>query len=329
MTPTDRANCPACENMLEQDRPFCPECGRLSPVVLSPGSLSVEIPDIASEQIRTDVTRLLKSWFPDLDIGAVQEALRTRWVTLIAGIDEDSGNRILDALKVFKIRGRLVSPSMEESWPARLWNPGLLVSAIALINAAIFGGLIAFFGLLAAVGAPVAWTLVESRRQRPLVTPPLTGSSAEQWAELSEDYTGVLKDLDPAAARMLSSITRAVFDVQTRLRSETVAAAIAGGEKGELYKRLRDTIRTAVELCRRNRALAEQERLSLAAELEPLRDTVLKTGEWYRSLESDGVKPPEALKSEIADITGRIDALVQEVRSPLEERLFPKEKAHL
>jgi len=329
MTSTDYEKCPGCINMLQQDQPFCPDCGKLSPVVLSRGNMRVEIPDIASEQIRTDITRLLKSWFPHLDTAEVRTALETRWVTLIGGIDEGSGNRILDALKVFKVRGRLVSPSVEKSWPAKLWNPGLLVSAVALISAAIFGGLFAFFAVVAALGFPVAWALVEGRRQVPLVTAPSTGFSAEQWAGLAEDYAGVLKELDPTNARMLVSITRAVFDVQSRLRSDSVAAAIAGGDKGDLYKRLQETIRTAVDLCRRNQALPQPENDSLTAELENLRDTVIKTGEWYRSVESDGVKAPEALKGEIVDLTGRIDALVREVRSPLEERLFPKEKPQL
>jgi len=297
--------------------------------LVSSGPLELELQEIPSEHIRGQVVDLLKSWFPDLDAVTAPEKLKREWVRIMSGINEESGKRILAALKALKVNGRLIRPELRPSLLSRLLNPGLAISAAALIIALISGGLVSFLAVLAAVGVPVAWALAASRPSGPLVTLPVTPGLTQRWAETAGEYAQVIRELAPEEAKILKGIARAVFEVMSRLSFDSVAATVAGGEKGDLYKRLRDTIATAVELCRRGMKAEPEEKTAIMQEIQALSETVARTGEWFRSVETDSLKEPSRLQGEIAEVIERIDALVQEVKSPLEGRYSPRDKTRL
>lgn len=321
--------CAACKAHLRNSDPFCSECGELSPALAESGPLELELEEIPSEHIRAQVVNLLKSWFPDMDAVSAPEKLKADPIRLMTGVDEESGKRILEALKALKVNGRLTRPELRPSFLRKLLNPGLVISAAALIIALISGGLVSFLAVLAAAGVPVAWALVSYRPSTPLITLPVTPGLTQRWEETAREYAEVIREVSPEQAGELKGIARAVFEVMSRLSFDSVAATIAGGEKGDLYKRLRDTVRTAAELYRRSLKAEPEEKAAIMKEIEALNDTVARTGEWFRSVETDGLKEPARLQGEIADVIERIDALVREVKSPLEERLFQRDKTRL
>ena len=63
---------------------------------------------------------------------AAERRLKNGPTILITGIDQESGVRLLDALKGMKVQARLVDHNAEP-WVKRLWNSGLVVSAISLL----------------------------------------------------------------------------------------------------------------------------------------------------------------------------------------------------
>ncbi len=134
------------------------------------GGLALELGDIAAQTTRAELLQLLKSWFPEFDVIRAEHRLKTGPTILMTGIDEESGARLLHALKGLKIPARLVD-YRSESWGKRLWNSGLVVSAISLFLAAIFRGHAAFLFVLIAGGAPLAAALLAEHRRKPLLTP--------------------------------------------------------------------------------------------------------------------------------------------------------------
>jgi hypothetical protein len=306
-------SCSECGASLRQDVPFCPECGKLPPAVVSKGSLALELGDVLSQNIREELLQALKSWFPDLDAIIAEKRLKNGPTTLITGIDHESAIRLLDSLKGMKVQARLVD-HRAESWVKRLWNSGLVASALSLLLAAFFGGPAAFVFIVIAGGAPLAAALWVEHKRKPLLTQADSMFSAEQWIRSSQDYSQVVKSLDRADAAALKSLATRVFEFQSRLRSASLASVAAGAETGELYKRLRDAVGVGVDICRNIASTEGEAQERSRQELVAFEDQVSKIDQWYRSVEDEGSKRTTQLVVELNDIVESIDRIVQEVR---------------
>jgi hypothetical protein len=308
-------SCSQCGTSLRKDVPFCPECGKLPPSVISRGSLALELGDVPSQNSREELLQALKAWFPDFDTTLAERRLKNGPTILITEIDHESAVRLLDALKSMKVQARLVD-SRADSWPKRLWNSGLIVSAISLLLAAISGGAAAFLFVLIAGGAPLAAALWGEHKRKPLLTQASSMFSAEQWIRLSQDYSQVVKSLARADAAALKSLVTRIFEFQSRLRSASLASVAAGAETGELYKRLRDAISVGLDISRNIASTVGEAQERSRQELVAFEDQVSKVDNWYRSVEDEGTKPTTQLVVELNDIVESIDRIVQEVRPP-------------
>lgn len=308
--------CSECGASLRQDAPLCAQCGKLPLSVVSKGTLALEHGDIPSQNARGELLRLLKSWFPRFDAIHAERRLKQGPAILIAGIDEETGDRLLDVLKSMKVPARLVD-HRSNSWGKRVWNSGLIVSVFSLILAAIFRGPISFIFILLAGGAPLLGALLIQHRRKPLLAQADPLFSAEQWIRLSQDYSQVLKTLAPVDGAALKSFVTRVFEFQSRLRSASLASAAAGAETGELYKRLRDALRAGVDICRNIATTEGEAKEASKKELLAFEDQVSRIDEWYRSLENGGTKRTSQLVVELSEIVESIDRIVQEVRPPL------------
>ena len=315
MASQSHISCSECGTSLRQDVPFCPECGKQPPSVVSKGSLALELGDVPSQNSRGELLQALKSWFPDLDTIRAERRLKNGPTILITGIDQESGVRLLDALKGMKVQARLVDHNAEP-WVKRLWNSGLVVSAISLLLAAILGGPAAFVFILIAGGAPLAAALWVEHKRKPLLTQASSMFSADQWIRLSQDYSQVIKSLARADAAALKSLVTRVFEFQSRLRSASLASVAAGAETGELYKRLRDAVSAAVDISRNIASTEGAAQESSRQELIAFEEQVSKIDKWYRSVEDEGTKRTTQLVVELNDIVESIDRIVQEVRPP-------------
>ncbi len=315
MASQSHLSCSECGTSLRQDVPFCPECGKLPPSVVSKGSLALELGDVPSQTGRGELLQALKSWFPGFDTIRAERRLKNGPTILITGIDQDSGVRLEDALKGMKVQARLVDHSAEP-WVRRLWNSGLVVSALSLLLAAIFRGPAAFVFILIAGGAPLAAALWVERKRKPLLTQASSMFSAEHWIRLSQDYSQVVKSLTRTDAATLKSLVTRVFEFQSRLRSASLASVAAGAETGELYKRLRDAIGAGVDISRNIASTEGEAQQRSRQELVSFEDQVSKIDKWYRSVEDEGTKRTTQLVVELNDIVESIDRIVQEVRPP-------------
>jgi len=315
MASQSHISCSECGTSLRQDVPFCPECGKLPPSVVSKGSLALELGDVPSQNSRGELLQALKSWFPDFDSIRAERRLKNGPTVLITGIDEDYGVRLLDALKGMKVQARLVD-HRAESWVKLMWNSGLVVSVISLLLAAIFRGPAAFLFILIAGGAPLAAALWVEHKRKPILTQASSMFSAEQWIRLSQDYSQVVKSLSRADAAALKSLVTTIFEFQSRLRSASLASVAAGAETGELYKRLRDAVGAGVDISRNIASTEGEARERSRQELVAFEDQVLKIDKWYRSVEDEGTKSTTQLVVELNDIVESIDRIVQEVRPP-------------
>ncbi len=274
----------------------------------------MEVDEVASERLREETAEVLKSWFPSIDLLKALELLKQDKSVLIEGVDEDSAKRIVAALKSMKVGSRMAG-ARDPLWK-HLFNPGLIISAASLVLAPFLGLLAKFLLLLIALGAPVVGALIKIRKLRPLVAAPSMSSRFERWVDLAADYAEVVPRLQPEESDALKQIAMGVFDLRTRLSGGTLAAVAAGEQRGEFYDRLFETILTAVDVARRIARAQGDWRAELRKELNSLRALTEKTGEWFRSLEQEGVKGAPELEGDLADIMRSIDSLVQEVRSP-------------
>jgi hypothetical protein len=315
MASQSHISCSDCGTSLRQDVPFCPECGKLPPSVVSKGSLALELGDVPSQSSRDELLLALKSWFPDFDTIRAERRLKNGPTILITGIDQESGVRLLDAVKGMKVQARLVDHSAE-SWVKRLWNSGLVVSAISLLLAAILGGPTAFVFVLIAGCAPLAAAFWVEHKRKPFLTQASSMFSAEQWIRLSQDYSQVVKSLARSDAAALKSLVTRVFEFQSRLRSASLASVAAGAETGELYKRLRDAISVGVDISRKIASTEGEAQEHSRQELVAFEDQVSKIDKWYSSVEDEGTKHTTQLVVELNDIVESIDRIVQEVRPP-------------
>ncbi len=309
--------CAGCDGPLGQGDPFCVDCGTLSPSLLHFGALAIEVQDVPGKRLRTKIVGVLKAWFPTIDTVRADEQFRSGWHILVRGVDEDSGRRLLDALKKINLDGHLVREHLGTSWKERLVNPGLIVGAACVLLSVILGGAAAMALVPIALAAPVAWAFLASRGQRALVSLEQPSPQYERWLRLSQEYADAIGQLSSQDRETVRTLTRTVFDLQRRLSADSLVAVAAGEDKGDLHSRLTEAIRTALSLGRGISDVKDEEEGSLLKrELESLSETVSKTAAWFRSLEERPVKEPDVLTGELHEITGRIDRILNQVRTP-------------
>jgi hypothetical protein len=307
------SECFRCGAAHEFEPPFCPECGQVSPGLVAGGDLSVIVEDVASEKLRAQLLTRIKAWFRQVDsLEADQKLKQGRWV-LVSGVEEESGNRLVEALHSLKIPARL---GQEPGWPQALWNGGLIVSAIAGLFAAFSGLLWAFLFFLIAVSAPVVGGMRKLRQMSPVISDSLRDPHANEWFRLGRWYSDLLRRLEPEDAASLKTIAAAVFDLRHRLSQPTLIATAAGERQGELYQKLHDTLATALDISRRIVEAAPADREPLRKELAQVLELLANAQTWFRSKEEEGVKKTEGLAEDLSQITRSIDRIVEEVRVP-------------
>jgi len=307
-------HCPQCSAESRTPDPFCPECGALSPHMVREGPFAVEIQEIASEKLRTGFVELLVSWFPQIDRFLIDRRLSAGPSTLMAGIDEQSADRLLAVLRTISIGGKL-RPALHGSNIGQFWNAGLGISALLLVLSYISGGAVGALLLIAALAAPVLWGAVRRTREAPLVPTSSLVQDADTWNHLSARYSSVIKELAPEDAMSLRSITKKLFDLQESVRSGSLVSMAAGGDAGSLYGKLVEMISAAVDLSARISSSQGKENEKTRRELKALVDLVDKTSAWYSGLDSGQIKPPAELTRELQDAAGGIERIMQDVRS--------------
>ncbi|MFH1113018.1 MAG: hypothetical protein V1792_03775 [Pseudomonadota bacterium] len=313
MSVASSGSCSTCEAGGDSSYPFCPECGRLSPSFVRRGSFAVEIGEIPARRLRSDVAARIRSWFPAVDVLEAENRLKSGRTLLLAGVDEESGIRVLDALKNMKVPGKLVRADAGPSWLSRLWNPGLVATSAAVLIAVFVGGIAGFLAALAGLAVPAVWAFAGGRTRSPLVSG-VPGEPEEDLVRLSSEYSIVMKSLSDQDGKTLRELTAAVSEVRQRLRLDSLASVAAGGETGRLFTSLSGAIRSAVDISRRIPSASEDQKSALREELRSLNDSVTKADSWFRSIEGRGAKPADALSEELGDITASIDRILDDVR---------------
>ncbi|AFM25105.1 hypothetical protein [Desulfomonile tiedjei] len=304
--------CTSCEKSIKQGYPFCPACGELSPSSISSGDLAVEIQEVPSKILRTNAVSLIRSWFPEVDLFEADTRLFRGRSLLASGIDEESAERLIRALKAINIEGTIVPGGPKKVWE-QLWNPGLILSAAALIGAPLFGGLTAFLLLLVALVAPIAVAAFRMKYRRPLVSGTRPGLLSEGWRVLAGDYAEVVKGLSVDDRSKLASIMEEGFDLRNRLKDQSLPAAAAGSEMGDLYVKLREILSSAVRIGHEITKFPEEAQ-RLRGELDDLFRLLEKTVTWFGSLDQD-YKQTSRLSDELDTIILGIDNIVREVRT--------------
>ena len=318
--------CDSCQAELQEGDPFCFKCGKIAPNLLAPGNLAVEIPDVPSAQIRKQLVQEFKKWFPGIDPIAIENKLRRGPRILVTGLDEQSGNRLLEVLKSMKVDGRLIRDAGGRSFFQRLGNPGLLIGAGLLILAALTQGLTGFILFLLGAACPFAWAFWKSGRRAPLLGGADINADAVRWIDLANRYSEIVANLDAQDAESLRSVMAMIVDLQLSLKSHSLASVAAGEERGDLYKTLANSSVTAVDLCRRIDSSRGDERDRLRRELGALIDVIGRARDQFTRLDRDEIKPVEKLTQDLDRTIESIDRIVQDVRSPLGREQFIPDK---
>lgn len=308
--------CSECAFPLSEGDPFCPKCGHIVPNLLSPGTLALQLSDVVAAQTRADLVRTLKEWFPDLDVLRADNSLRYGSATLVSGIDEPTGNRLLEAFKKMRVQARLVPQQAPSSWLRRVWNPGLVAGGLLLVIGASLGGIPGFLLFLIGLGTPFGWGFWKERQLKPLIPAPRTDPTMDRLLELSAPFSDVIERLADEDARVLTSLAKIVFAVQSGLRSKSLASVAAGEERGDLSSLLIDSLATGVDLSRKIVSEEGDARQRARGELKNLAELTKSTYEWFQKLNREDVKPVPELERQIDQIAESIDRIVQDVRSP-------------
>lgn len=311
MTSKRETACPECGNPHQPGRPFCVDCGELIPPIVSDGSVSVVVGDVPSAEIRSQLTAVLKSWFPGLDSFEAEDRLKTGPTLLISGIDESSAGKLVAALKGFHAPAK-AERDRERSFFKSLWNGGLLVTPPALLIALLVGSWVGLLLFMIGVAAPIVGAMLKIRHMQPLLLGAQIQPQAEDWARTAESYAEAMKMSDPEAGAMLKSLAERVFDVYGRLRKGTVVAVAAGDDRGELAMRLMETVQTAASLARKSASGDEEKRREALKELNILSEMVDATGDWYRRTESEGIKDSQTIAGDLVDVVTRIDRILKD-----------------
>lgn len=252
--------CDSCQAEVRGGDPFCLNCGKIVPNILTSGNLAIEIPDVPSARLRKEILQEFKKWFPGIDSITDENRLRKRPWIFISGIDERSANRLLEIFKSMKIDGRLVHDTGKQSWLRLLWNPGLVIAAGLLTLAALVQGLIGFIIFLFGAAAPFSWAFWKSNRKMPLVGRSAINSEAPRWIDVANQYSKIISKLAIEDADLLRSLIRMIIDLQQSLKSRSLVSIAAGEDHGDLYTTLNNSSLTAIDLCRRINSSQGQEK---------------------------------------------------------------------
>jgi hypothetical protein len=315
MSGDQRFECPGCDHRLGAGERFCIQCGRLSPEVVERGENAIRLLDVPAAQLRETAVEILRVWFPALDAVAAAERLKTGPAVLVQGVDEQSGQRILNALKKLKLQGQLTGIAPKGSLAGRLVNPGLIVTVLAVLLDILLRGRIPLVLVLLSFAAPMVWGFFLRKVDGPLVVEWEPTPDAVLWATMAKQYADAVSRVDADLRRALGSFAEDVFDVLRGLSDDSVASVAAGGLNGALYGRLVDALRTAVDLAQRIPSTQSEEQAGLRKEFEDLRVSVSRTREWFRSAQRDRVKAAAELTEELGDVARSIDRVLDDVRS--------------
>lgn len=305
------------------DYPFCPECGALSPAISAKGAFAVELEDIPSEQIRARVIAGLKNWYPGIDPIEADARLKSGPVVLLRSVDEDSARRTLAHLNAYKAPGRIRGDQSLDSWMSTIWNPGLAISAVALVAAIFTGGLTGMVLAAAGLGAIGIGAFLKRKRFQPLCHPsPL--SEFEELKALADEYARVIPRLESEDVAVVKKIARTGFELRKRLLTESVAAIVAGGRNGELYGRVTEAVRAAVHLGQSILTSAGPAKENVRAELEGLIGLLARTDQWFDKAEGKLGPSAADLIQNLDHLTERIDRILDTVRAPVLDSVHPR-----
>jgi uncharacterized coiled-coil protein SlyX len=123
---------------------------------------------------------------------------------------------------------------------------------------------------------------------------------------------------------MVIGLFRTVFDLQTRLSANSLAAVAAGEDKGDFFARLTDALHSTLSLARRMSDLETQEASGQRQELAALARMVSETWEWFQGIERRPAKEPMLLDKELREVTDRIDRILDQVPGRRETTLPPR-----
>lgn len=307
-------SCRECEAHWGRGYPFCLDCGAVSPALTGEGPFALKIGEVPSQQMRDQLVSRLQEWFPGLNVVEAEKRLRSGETRLLRGMDASSGRRILDALRDLKVAGVLEEDSSAKPRLSHLWNFGLVASFLGLGAAAIVGGWTALLLVVAALIAPLAGAIFKARGSRDSLVDRLTYPDADYWLGLAAEYTPLLQRLPGQDRDSLKEVFRGAFDLQTRVQSGSLPSVAAGFDQGELHERLKESLRSALEMGR-HILRDETAGSDLArAELRRLAEALRVTRDRFISLETGGVKSPQAIASDLEEIMNNIDRIVKEAR---------------
>jgi len=284
---------------------------------------------VPSERIRSQVLAELKKLFPSIDPIAAESRLRAGPLILLTGIDQESGNRLLEKLKSIKVDARLVPQTGDDSWRKYVWNAGLAFGAGLIILGALLQGTVGLIVFMLGLACPTAWSMWKRARRKPLVTDVETDPHATQWIDLSNQYSQLIGNLEAQDGDTLRSLTATVFDLQRSLRSHSLISVAAGEERGDLYKTLTNVVTTGIDLCRRIVSAPAESRDLPRRELQDLSALIGKTQARLRELDKEDVRTIGALEQDISRTIESIDRIVQDVRAPLTQGTSIPEKTRL
>jgi hypothetical protein len=308
--------CSECAFPLSEGDPFCPKCGHIVPNLLSPGTLALQLEDVAAGRTRSDLMRTLKEWFPALDVFRAENKLKHGAAILVSGIDESTGTRLLEAFKKMRVQGRLVPQQEHSSWFRRVLNPGLAVGGLLLVIGASLGAIPGFLLFLIGLGVPFGWALWSDAQLKPLMPAPGIDPAMDRVVELSAPFSRVIERLEEDDAQVLTSLAKIVFAVQRGLRAKSLASVAAGEERGDLSSLLIDSLATGVDLGRRIASEEGGGKEKARNDLKNLAELARSTHEWFQKLHREDVKPVPEIQGQIDQIAESIDRIVQDVRSP-------------
>jgi hypothetical protein len=308
------------------DFPFSPKNGALSPFLLMAGDYAVDIGDIPSLDARQNLVMRIRDWFPDVNRFHADKRLKAG-STLVNGVDESSGERLINLLKSWGIRAEL-RPAGARPLRGLLCNSGLLAPAVLIPVALLVRGIWGFLFLLCAILAPFIGAYFKRKQDVPVISAPTESTEYEFWRKTAEDYAQVVDRLSPADARVLESITESVFRLLRKLRTESFAAVAAGGSTGGLFSKLKETLSSATGVAARLPRADAKRQEELRNELDGLLSMIHRLSDWYAGVENGSPQAQPELAEELAGLTQTIDLIVSEVR-PARDKLISKDKIRL
>lgn len=277
------------------------------------GEFQVRIHDIPSSRIRERVVKTIKSWFGGVDSLEAEKRLSRKGAVLISGVDEDSAERILAALKRMKATGEIQRVPEARGFAGKLLNWGLALSGAALILAIISGGLLGLLFFFAALAAPVVVALT-SNDQTPLA--PAAGMDRDDltWFETARKYQAKIGDLDEASRAKLREFTESILALRMALKSDSVASHAAGGTGGSLYERLPGAIEAGIGMSAEMAKKEGRDLEELEQELARLTSSANTALDSLLELDKDGPARAKELSEELNDISARVDDIIREIR---------------